>query len=418
VNSETGLKENSASRFALAGNGSYGNRGCEAIVRGTMVILEAAFEAPEIDAVSIFSSDEAFRLQKQNEIDHRIGHGQFHHPRERLSGEWIKQRLVGLLSTEKRQSVVLRDLNQVLPNVAGVLSVGGDNYAVENDRLPWPYIQLDDFVRKNGKPLVIWGASVGPFDRRPEFESYMKEHLAGIPVFARESATVEYLHSLGLGKWVYPVADPAFVMKPELPAASTFDSHQSEATIGVNFSPLVGKYVTGPNRSAWVKRCADIIDAVAKSTAERILLIPHVTHHVWDDWQFMKEVLEKSGVEDDQISLLPMAYSAAELKSIISRLQVFVGMRMHATIAAISSAVPTINIAYSIKARGLSRDMNGHEDYCLLPEEMEPELVAERIAHLWEKREEAAKVLEKNLPPVRAQAMKAGEFLKEILSAG
>jgi colanic acid/amylovoran biosynthesis protein len=50
---------------------------------------------------------------------------------------------------------------------------------------------------------------------------------------------------------------------------------------------------------------------------------------------------------------------------VISQLRFFIGARTHSTIAALSSEVPTVSIAYSVKARGINRDLFGNEDMVL-----------------------------------------------------
>ena len=46
------------------------------------------------------------------------------------------------------------------------------------------------------------------------------------------------------------------------------------------------------------------------------------------------------------------------LKNIISNCHYFMGARTHSTIAALSSYVPTISIAYSIKAFGINEEIS------------------------------------------------------------
>ena len=46
---------------------------------------------------------------------------------------------------------------------------------------------------------------------------------------------------------------------------------------------------------------------------------------------------------------------------IISKCRFFVVARTHATIAAYSTGVPTIVISYSVKSRGIARDLFGDE---------------------------------------------------------
>ena len=48
-----------------------------------------------------------------------------------------------------------------------------------------------------------------------------------------------------------------------------------------------------------------------------------------------------------------------QLKGYISKCRLFVGARTPATIAAYSTAVPTLVVGYSIKARGIAKDIFG-----------------------------------------------------------
>ena len=66
------------------------------------------------------------------------------------------------------------------------------------------------------KPIIIWGASVGPFSKFPKYEQYMKNHLNKINgIFAREAETMDYLFKIGVFKNVRRVADPAFLFDLE-----------------------------------------------------------------------------------------------------------------------------------------------------------------------------------------------------------
>src|SRR5699024_5005231 len=56
-----------------------------------------------------------------------------------------------------------------------------------------------------------------------------------------------------------------------------------------------------------------------------------------------------------------------QLKNIISKSVFFIGARTHATIAAYSTCVPTLVIGYSVKARGIAKDLFGTEDKYVLP---------------------------------------------------
>ena len=53
--------------------------------------------------------------------------------------------------------------------------------------------------------------------------------------------------------------------------------------------------------------------------------------------------------------------NAAQTKYVIGKCRYFIGARTHATIASLSTAVPTVSLAYSTKARGINRDFLGNE---------------------------------------------------------
>ena len=65
--------------FILAGNGPYENRGCEAIVRGTCVILRHYFSDPRFLVFSNFLNDQQYGSQVAAEVDPSIIHKKIHH---------------------------------------------------------------------------------------------------------------------------------------------------------------------------------------------------------------------------------------------------------------------------------------------------------------------------------------------------
>ena len=88
---------------------------------------------------------------------------------------------------------------------------------------------------------------------------------------------------------------------------------------------------------------------------------------------------------------------------------------MHSLIAALSSGVPALSIAYSLKSRGLNREMFGHEDYCLDFRKMTPQAVAGGIASLLADAESVRSTLAERLPGIREQAYEAGRILRVLI---
>ena len=60
-------------------------------------------------------------------------------------------------------------------------------------------------------------------------------------------------------------------------------------------------------------------------------------------------------------------HNAEELKGFIARCRFMVVARTHASIAAYSTQVPTLVVGYSVKARGIAKDIFGTEENYVLP---------------------------------------------------
>jgi polysaccharide pyruvyl transferase WcaK-like protein len=402
--------------FVLAGNGPYQNRGCEAIVRGTVKILRKYFGDPSFVCVSVFEKDSDLFLQQQAEYDPSIIHCKVGSIPRIFNFGWEVQKKCAWLGRKRRNTRLFREMVPYLPAAAAVLSVGGDNYSLDYG-LPSVFTSLDDVVLEGGKPLILWGASVGPFSVNPGYESYMAGHLRRVSgIFARESATMEYLTRQEVTGNVYKVADPAFLMDPVEPRGNEEHLSLFKGAIGMNLSPLMAEYVTGGDILEWERIAADIISAVAERTSLPVVLVPHVTTSGSDDFAFLEQVRALTDTHlQPSIQVIPPRFSAAEIKWIIGRTSLFAGARTHSTIAALSSLTPTLSFAYSIKARGINQDIFGHEDYCLGPDQLKPDIITARILSMLASKDQIVNELMVKIPVIKERAMDSGKYLKEIL---
>ena len=127
--------------------------------------------------------------------------------------------------------------------------------------------------------------------------------------------------------------------------------------VGINISPMVQKNEKIPGITLY--NYETLIEKILEETDMGIALIPHVIWGGSDDrvplMQLYKRY-QKSGrvllIEDKNCS---------KLKYIISQCRFFIGARTHSSIAAYSSCVPTLVVGYSVKARGIARDLFGDE---------------------------------------------------------
>ncbi len=174
------------------------------------------------------------------------------------------------------------------------------------------------------------------------------------------------------------------------------------------------------NKEQVQRKCLDRVAArtiswVTETTEMPIYLIPRVTNPGSNDHEFMQRALSLIKDRNSTITLIPPEYDAAETKWIISQMALFAGARTHSTIAALSSGVPTLSFAYSIKAQGINRDIFGHTGYCLEPGDLDARAVASRVASMLDESAAIRNDLAEKIPAVQRAALSAGMGLKHLV---
>jgi polysaccharide pyruvyl transferase WcaK-like protein len=219
---------------------------------------------------------------------------------------------------------------------------------------------------------------------------------------------------LGL-KNIRQVADPAFLLQPSQ-VAMPEENQGGKMLIGFNVSPLLGGYLGEDGNSVVVRESIRFIEEAVKQYQATILLIPHVVDvgSANNDHEFMKKIYEGTR-HTGQVKLLEPDYSANELKFIISGCDYFIGARTHATIAALSSKIPTICIGYSQKAVGINMDLFQTLDYLIDIKSYSSAALLKKFALLREREQEIKKSLEMALPQIRALSWANVDYLREVL---
>jgi len=155
---------NSPKNYLLVGNSSYANRGCEAIVLGTVDILTQATNIPSVFTNAFYGDEDAARDQSSAEQDHRISHLRLDAYPRKWTRPWAEARLNEKLGFDL-PSVHL-PLEKPAVAACCALEIGGDNYTLDYV-FPAHLIAMDRWLMRRKKPVVIWGASVGPFSENP-----------------------------------------------------------------------------------------------------------------------------------------------------------------------------------------------------------------------------------------------------------
>lgn len=210
-------------------------------------------------------------------------------------------------------------------------------------------------ARRLGKKYVLLPQTIGPFSHSSVTGKAAKTLQKAHYVMCRDVASRACVQSLcpSLSS-VDTYIDVAFFLPFE-------QRHFSEQYIhvGLNISALLmNRGYTGDNQfglKADYRLLKDkIIEMFLAMDNVCVHLIPHVVvsyPHVENDYWESCRLIER--FNSDRLVLAPFFFSPEEAKGYISGMDFFMGSRMHSTIAAFSSGVPVVPLAYSRKFGGL-----------------------------------------------------------------
>lgn len=377
-------------------HGGSGNHGCEAIVRATVGLLRKQ----TILHSSNVKSDLKYRLDEMVDIAEDVGR-----PLEKCSLEyWIfalYHKLTGsdYLYTQFSHKKFFKSINKK----EIYMSIGGDNYCYNGTDVLAHY---NECIQRKGAKTVLWGCSVEPeVVKNPVVAKDLSKYDL---ITARESISYEALKSVNANTVL--VADPAFVLESkENPLPQGWNDGDM---IGINASPLILKC---EDEEHVLNSYRKLIIKILNMTSSSIALIPHVTLSTSDDCQVLKVLYEEFKYTNRIILLADC--NCMELKGYISRCRMFIGARTHATIAAYSSCVPTLVLGYSVKSKGIARDIFGTDENYVIPVQnmSSDEILADGFEWLLNNENDIREYLKKNMPEYIKRAYIGATQLEHLI---
>lgn len=372
------------------------NHGCEAIVRATAELLPYDLDlyslAPEEDIK--YNID-----NKVNIIHDRIVELKKPSFRYYLSALEMKTRHTTVLNTKFKRPSLFSDVQK--EDV--FLSIGGDNYCYAGTEILG---DINYLLHKKGAKTVLWGCSINPeILQRNIIEDLNRYNL----ITVRESLTYEALREKEINNLIL-CADPAFTLQAK-PVRLPQNCIPGK-TVGINVSPLVEESGVG---TIVIDNYIELIKYILKETDFSVMLIPHVIWDYNDDRKTLNKLMEFFKMTD-RVSMISDC-DCMELKGYISQCMIFVGARTHATIAAYSTYVPTIVVGYSIKARGIAKDIFGTDENYVIPAQSLRSANDLKNAFIWclNREEKIRKYLKKVMPLYCNKAYLAVEALAKII---
>ncbi len=375
------------------------NHGCEALVRSTVDLLG--------DGMQLFSTgieeDKACNLDAIVSLKEDIG--------EDFSKKISLEYLFAALKMKLQEDSILftkkyhKKLIDSVEKGDICLSIGGDNYCYAGTEILG---DLNRLLKKKGAKTVLWGCSIDGESLTPSVVDDLKRYDL---ITVRESLTLELLREKGISDNVRCVSDSAFLLDME--EVDLPNGFVPGNTVGINASPLILEYTD--NKSVVFENYCKLVEHILESSDSSVVLVPHVVKDKNDDREVLKLIYEK--FKDTSRVCLCDDCNCMQLKYIISKCRFFVGARTHATIAAYSTGVPTLVVGYSVKSRGIARDLFGTEENYVIPVQSlsNDDDLSNAFKWIFEREAEIREHLERIMPEYRERALSAKDIVKGLI---
>lgn len=278
-------------------------------------------------------------------------------------------------------------------------------------------------VARLGIPLLLLPQTYGPFSSRRHERLALRAIAPTVAAYARDQEGIDYIRELARRHGrsdvaeIRPGVDVAFLLKARQPAVSLPDevnvalANDSVPLVGINVSGLLTS-TQGSNSFSlsvpYAELIRSLITRIVRESSPRILMVPHVGRI---DHEGAAKILNDLPAEiASHVTLVPPGLDECETKWLISHCDWFAGSRMHATIAALSTRVPTVNLAYSKKAIGVFETCNLADCVVSLRQGSASEII-DRVLDRFRRREMWRGLLERRIPAVVARA---GQMMSAI----
>lgn len=319
-----------------------GNRGCEGIAKGTAKILD-------------LPKEQLIGLCSNVRLDVRLGVGEVVslEQRKKLSlFQRVIRKIISLcslpLANKYSDGIVYKPFVDKMNQDDIMVSTGGDMMCYNDNEV----IYTNNLVHANGLRSMFWGCSVGKDNLTPAKIDTLKKFSL---IYTRESLTYELMKSLNLKNVIlYP--DPAFALQPE--QCTLPEMFKDGDVVGINLS----NYVVGGDdlNTPFGLEVKGLIDYILNKTKFNILLIPHVLWNGQDDRLISQEIVNH--YNSNRITILDSdSLNYEQIRYVISKCILFIGARTHAIISAYATCTPAIALGYSVKARGIAKDLQLNE---------------------------------------------------------
>ena len=374
------------------------NHGCEAIVRGTEKILGNIADMTLLSQ----AEEEEYKYGINKIVNVKKGKNEINKKSLSFFNAYLSLRL--LKNTSKMDVLQFIDAKKYIQKNSIAISIGGDTYCYSD---VYNQVELHKMYGKNTDKTVLWGCSVEP--KLLEDKKVANDLASYTKIITRESISYEALKKVNENTKLYP--DPAFNLdKVELDLPDGFEENN---IVGINLSPLIIR--KEKKEGITLENYAKLIEYILDNTNMKVALIPHVVWQDNDDREPLKELYNR--FKDTNRIIMIDDCNCLELKGYISRCRLFIGARTHATIAAYSTCVPTLVVGYSVKAKGIAKDIFGtYENYVIPVQSLEnSDDLINSFTWIYENEDKIKNHLTTFMPTYKKRGLEAKKEIEELI---
>lgn len=209
-----------------------------------------------------------------------------------------------------------------------------------------------EYILQNNIPLILGPQTYGPFISRENEKRALDVIQRSQLVFARDEMSYRYIKNSVDKVRLYKTCDLAFA----LPYNKNIEKQENIKRVGINISGLLWTDEAEDTEKAFTLKTDYQLftEKLLSYFLEKKVMEIYLISHVSADYKIAKIIKKKYPT----VNIVDEFHNPIEAKSFISTCDLFIGARMHATIAAISTGVPVIPIAYSRKFTGLFKTLD------------------------------------------------------------
>lgn len=331
-----------------------GNRGCVALSYTSIYLIDKVLSEAGIE-YKLFLPDSGFREQGTYNISVNGKEVSYTSIRHALSDNGIKGTLKNYAHYRDYKTS-----RKIYKEADFILDIGqGDSFADIYGVNRFNGINLiHREAIKYHKPYCLLPQTIGPFKNEAIQDEAVKAITRADMVMARDKQSYDYTKEIAPDqKHLKEYIDVAFFLPY---TKQQFDKNYIH--VGLNISALLwhGGYTQDNQfglKDDYQTCVCNIIAYFLKQPNVKLHLIPHVVgseRGVENDYAVSFDLQKE--YNHPNLILAPLFLSPVDAKNYISGMDFFMGARMHSTIAAFSSGVPVVPMAYSRKFNGLFID--------------------------------------------------------------